>query len=137
MASAPTPTDMGNWIQQDVDETSAALAIRLAAGWIIGATSFADMPGVVTDDVWSAWLELATIAYDNPTSMTSNQAGEEISMWAGGSQERRAAILVSLSEKYPRLTAQPLGSFEAPDDYWPDDARVTRFGRLRGWVPWH
>jgi hypothetical protein len=135
---AVTATDLATWLRlgDAIEADTAALALSVAAGWIAGRSSLSPMPDVVPLDIWAAWLELAGIAYDNPTSMTSNQAGEEITMWAGGSQDRRAAILAALESAYPRTTSGPLGAFPMSnaDGPWPDPSSdVNTFGRLSPW----
>jgi hypothetical protein len=134
---AVTTNDIDTWLQLGgtVEENTAIMAIAVTAGWIVGATAFDAMPTAVPDDVWSAWIELAGIAYDNPTMMTSNQVGEEITMWAGGSQARVAAILRTLSQNYPKTANLPVGSFppgfaEGPD---PDPSWVVNTRGHLGW----
>jgi hypothetical protein len=133
------PADIDNWLGLGggIVTDQAAAAVVMSFGWIVGRTSFTQIPTAnVPLDVWAAWLELASIGYDNPTMLTSNQAGEQITMWAGGAGSRIAQILATLEQNYPRSSQQPVGSFPSAfaGGPWPDGSDIvnmpfTPFGR--------
>jgi hypothetical protein len=118
----------------------AQTAVNLAAGWIIGRTSFTALDeDPIPADVWSAWLELATIWYQNPTALLSSQSGDVSLTWGRTEPGQRiAAILTTLASQYPRVLDSAQGAFPDPtlEVFWPDDARVT-VRRPCGYVgPW-
>ena len=77
---------------EPVDAESTALAENVALGWLSEATGITDWsPETLTQDLTvKAWvLELAGIAYENPTSMENDTAGDVSSQW----RDRRSQIL--------------------------------------------
>jgi len=137
-----TGNDIAAFMQIDVIDEQAQKAIQLAAGWIIGRTSFTAIPDAVPQDVWADWLELSVLSYDNPTMMISNQAGMASSTWGSAPAQRVEQILTNLSRRYPFAEAAPLGNFPPAlagtfdGGYWPDDARATLPGSCFHPFPW-
>jgi len=71
-------------------------------------------PDPVPDDIWAWAIELAGIAYRNPTGWSS----ESIDDYARGSDaERRTAILTEARTAYGG-SGSPRYSFPAPDWHW-------------------
>lgn len=134
-----TQANVEDLLGVDLDDAQAAVVLQLTAGWIIGATSFDSLSGVLTQDVWAAWLELACLAADNPTSLASNQAGEEVMTWAAGPASRMTAILAGLTKRYPPATpaaSGPQGAFPRDLSDWPDSASIVDWPIRRHWAGW-
>lgn len=113
-----------------VSQDSTDLAEEVALGWLSEATGiddWSDPYGPARAAAVRSWvLELAAIAYENPTSMTQDSSGEVQSSWA----DRRKQILeaaerwaLSRGLKNPGTAlALSRGSFP-PAQPWPDPGR--------------
>ena len=131
MATFITPQRLTTFLRypasDPVTQDSADLAEEVALGWLSGVTQVEDWQSHTEDPVVKAWvLELAGIAYENPTSMTQDQAGEVQSAWQ---RDRRSQILDAAAAWAARKglladTTATLsrGSFP-PAQPWPDQAR--------------
>lgn len=115
MAALVTPAELRTWLERsDLSEDRAALAVRVAEGWLRGATGLTVWPDPVPEELWSACLELAGMAVDNPTSRSQSGTGDESDAWI---VTRRADILASVAAVL-RAGGGPLGSFP-PAQAWP------------------
>lgn len=117
MAPLVTPGEVREWLGRDavaVPDGRAVLAVRVAEGWLRGATGLAEWPDPVPEPLWSACLELAGMAVDNPTSMSQRGTGDESDGWI---VTRRAEILAGVAASL-RTGGGPLGSFPPPQA-WP------------------
>ncbi len=111
--TAPVPPlltvdDLGEFMRRQLKPTSAERAIRVAAGWLRDATKLTAWPDPVPDDLWAWALELAAIAYDNPTGRATQTDRDNAVGWMLG---RRAEILAAASRRYATSASQPLYSF--------------------------
>lgn len=113
-------------VTDPVSKESAELAKQVALGWLSAATDVDDWEPYAQDNRVATWvLELAGIAYENPTSMTADGAGEVSSAWQ---RDRRAQILERAQQWATRMnlraTTAPTsrGAFP-PAAAWPDPAR--------------
>lgn len=128
----PTSPKLRTWLRYSPSEVfleeTAELAIQIATGWlsgVVGPISDSDQAVPESGPVYAWLLELAGIAYENPTSMTQDDAGETKSAWA----DRRAQILqqahawavatgTAPESQAPRAPA-PTGRFPKPRP-WPE-----------------
>ena len=111
------PAQVRTWLGLDeapFDTARAELAIRVAGGWLRGATGPAAWPDPPSEQLWSGYLELAGLAYDNPTSMAQRNTGAELD---GYMVTRRAEILASVAASLS-AGGTPVGSFPLPQA-WP------------------
>lgn len=115
-----SPDELAAWLQYEVEPTSAAQVERVVAGWLSEATGLDAFPDPLPPVLYAWAVELAGIAYENPTSMTDDQAGETRSAWA----DRKRQILLSATawgQRTSGTSAAPLprGRFPAAQP-WPD-----------------
>jgi hypothetical protein len=126
MADLFDPQDLASYLQQDLDTSTLERCRRVASGWLQAATGLLAWPSPVPDDLWTWAVELAAIAYDNPTGLQTDQVGGKMSTWT---VTRRQEILSAAAKRYgpaPRLggVGTPIGEF--PDPLWyPDPAALT------------
>lgn len=74
--------------EERIGEDAAALALMVATGWLRDAAG--TWPTEPVPDQIKSWLfELSGIAYENPTSMNEDNAGDVGSAW----MDRRSQIL--------------------------------------------
>jgi hypothetical protein len=107
-------TDLASYMQQDLDTETATRARRIASGWLRSATGLSDWPSPVPDDLWTWALELAEMAYGNPSGM----AVETVDDYSGTrDRSRRAGILDAARRKYS-AGGVPVYSFPDPDWHW-------------------
>lgn len=119
-----TPPQLSAWLQYPVETAAAEIVERVVAGWLLEATGLASLPSP-PPELFSWALELGGIAYENPTSMSTDQAADVTQSWG----DRRSQILRSaakwaqrvLPEQAPSSTVGPRGSFPAARS-WPDPA---------------
>jgi len=115
VADLVEPETLKTWLGLDeVDVDRAQLAVRVAAGWVRRVTGPAPWPTDLPEDLFSALLELAGLAYDNPTSMSQRGTGEISDGWV---ITRRAEILDGVRASWSTQAA-PTGSFP-PAPMWP------------------
>jgi len=111
-------TDLPSYLQvPSVDTETATRVRRVAGGWLMGATGVAPTawPNPIPDDVWAWSLELAAIAFRNPTANASESLDDYSVSY--GDRLRRAEILKAAAVVYAS-TAAPLYSFPDPDWHW-------------------
>lgn len=113
------PTDLRDFLRYDEDdvfvEKTATLAIKVATGWL--TVEVGTIPPTVDDSspLYAWCLELAGIAYENPTSMSTDQAGETSSAWA----DRRLQILTTARRWAAEQGSGPVSSVPAPRGTFP------------------
>lgn len=108
--------DLPSWLQVPAVDTETATRVRRAAsGWLLGATRVTTWPSPVPDDVWAWALELAAIAFRNPTSNASESLDDYSVSY--GDRARRAEILAAAKAAYGSA-GQPQYSFPDPDWHW-------------------
>lgn len=117
------PGQLASYLQHSTRPDSEELAIRIAEGWLASVTTQLPVwPQPPPEDLWSWALELAALAYSNPTSMTSRTTDEDTRTW---SAERRIEILAAAADRYgdgrgsASTTGGPQGDFPIALD-WPD-----------------
>ncbi len=107
--------DLELFLQRNVKLDTAEVAIRVAEGWLRSATRIAgDWPYPVPEDLFSWCIELAALAYDNPTGLSDLTVGPVARTWA---VTRRAEILTAAAGRYGSSAAGPSGSFPPPTPY--------------------
>lgn len=120
--------ELAVFLQHAVKADAEALAIRVAEGWLRSVTSFtAWPPSPVPEDLWAWCLELAALAYGNPTSLVTRSTDEETRNWA---LDRRREILDAARDQYggsgAGAAAAPLGADSFPIVLdWPDPIVIT------------
>ena len=108
--------DLSQWLQITVTDSTAAVAIRVAEGWlrsVVRSLPEWPPPEPVPEDLWSWTLELAAIAYTNPQGQRSRTVGNDATEWG---LDRRAEILAAAANRYG--IASPVGSFPPPGPSW-------------------
>jgi hypothetical protein len=107
--------DLPSWLQVPTVDTETATRVRkYASGWLMAATGVSPWPDPIPDDLWAWAIELAGIAYRNPTANTSETTGAySVSSDSG----RKAEILAAAKARYGGATT-PLYSFPEPDWEW-------------------
>lgn len=127
MAEIVTPAELAAHLDRGIlPPTKAASACRVASGWLYGVIRPTVWPPVpIPDDLWGWALELAAMAYDNPTGADSASLGDLTLNWGAAARERREQILAQATAAYggTNTSAGPQGSFPDPEDY-PDPAYV-------------
>jgi hypothetical protein len=107
--------DLPSWLQvPEVDTETATRVRRYANGWLMSATRLTEWPDPIPDALWAWAIELAGIAYHNPTGISREQIDDYLVQYSG---ERRAEILAAATAMYAGATA-PRGSFPVPDWSW-------------------
>lgn len=108
--------DLPSFLQVPAVDTETATRVRrVASGWLLGATRIATWSAPVPDDVWAWALELAAIAFRNPTSNNSESLDDYSLSY--GDRARRAEILKAAAAAYAGTSA-PQYSFPDPDWHW-------------------
>jgi len=116
MADLFALTDLPSWLQvPSVDTETATRVRRYASGWLQNATQITPWPpDPVPDDIWAWAIELAGIAFRNPTGVAS----ESIDDYSRGDDAaRRADILKAAAASYGG-SGSPKYSFPAWDWHW-------------------
>lgn len=112
--------DLPSWLQvPSVDTETAERVRRAASGWLQDATGLTAWPDPVPDRLWVWGIELAGIAFRNPTS-SSSESQDDFSV-SHGDMARRKEILAAARAAYSVGQTAPLYSFPDWDWYW----RVT------------
>jgi hypothetical protein len=107
--------DLPSWLQIPQVDTETAIRVRrYANGWLMSATGLSSWPAVIPDDLWAWAIELAGIAYRNPTGLTSETV-DGYSM--GADSARKAEILAAAKARYSGA-GSPQYSFPAWDWTW-------------------
>lgn len=99
---------------------AATVARRRASGWLMYPTGLSVWPDPVPDDLWGWAIELAAIAYRNPTGVSNESVDDH---QVGFDRHRRAEILEAAGRSYGSGT--PQYSFPEWDWHWvavPDPA---------------
>lgn len=108
--------DLPSWLQVPGVDTETATRVRRAAnGWLQDATGLTDWPSPVPDRLWAWALELAAIAYNNPTSLAS-EAIDDYQMTVADRLRRRE--ILDLARQAYSTAGKPMGSFPEPDWHW-------------------
>lgn len=109
---------------QAISEQDAAQVEQVAIGWLSDPTGVEEWTDPVPPVIKTWVLELAGIAYENPTSMENDQSLDNSSQW----RDRRSQILAAAARWATRTgrgsttAALPTGGFPAVEP-WPDPAR--------------
>lgn len=108
--------DLPSWLQvPSVDTETATRVRRYASGWLQNATRVTPWPpDPVPDDIWAWAIELAGIAFRNPTGATSMSIDDFTIAHDGA---RRLEILRAAASAYGS-NAAPQYSFPEPDWSW-------------------
>lgn len=101
----------------EIDTETAIRVRRMASGWLMHATGLSDWPSPVPDPLWTWAVELAAIAYYNPSGLSSESLDDHNVSY---SAERRQEVLAAAaSSSYATSTrTQPQWSFPEPDWSW-------------------
>jgi hypothetical protein len=114
--------DLPSWLQVPAVDTETATRVRrYANGWLMSATGLSSWPDPIPDDLWAWAIELAGIAYRNPTALNSETVTDYTY-----SQDRAAkeAILAAAKTKYSAASS-PQYSFPAWDWTWTTSTAVS------------
>jgi hypothetical protein len=107
--------DLPSWLQvPEVDTETATRVRRYASGWLQSATRLAVWPDPIPDDLWAWAIELAGIAFRNPTGLASETTDDYT---AQSDRARRAEILAAARSRYGGASA-PASSFPEADWHW-------------------
>jgi hypothetical protein len=108
--------DLPSWMQGPAVDTESTTRVRRAVnGWLQDATGLTTWPSPVPDRLWAWALELAAMAYNNPSSVNSEQIDDyQVSY---GDRARRAEILAAARAAY-NTAGKPQGSFPDADWHW-------------------
>ena len=121
-----TADELSNWLGYPVQSDTAATVEKVVSGWLLDALDRDSLPiADMGSRLWSWAIELAGIAYENPTSMSSDSTADQATSW---SPARKDAILAAVARWGRRLTnpdgidgasPMPRGSFP-PAQHWPE-----------------
>jgi hypothetical protein len=109
-------TDLATSLQVDLDAASADEARRKAQAWLASATSLTAWPTPIPEDLRAWAIELAALAYDNPSMLESETLdGGATVRWA---LNRRTEILDNARARYGSgaIAGRPEGNFPAALD---------------------
>lgn len=107
--------DLPSWLQVPAVDTETATRVRRwASGWLATATGITTWPDPVPDQLWAWGIELAGIAFRNP-SANSSESIDEYSVSYGDSA-RRKEILDAARQAFG--AGIPQYSFPAVDWHW-------------------
>lgn len=111
-------SDLAAFLQQDVDNATTDVMLRVASGWLMSVTSpgtwTPDWPNPVPDNLFGWALELAGIAYRNPDG-TATESIDDYSRSAD--RARRAEILKQAASVFGGSSG-PQYSFPDVDWHW-------------------
>jgi hypothetical protein len=107
--------DLPSWLQvPEVDTETATRVRRYASGWLQHATGLTSWPNPVPDPLWAWAIELAAIAFRNPTSTWSETIDDYT---VQSDRYRRKEILAAARTTY-NTSAGPQYAFPEPDWHW-------------------
>jgi hypothetical protein len=107
--------DLPSWLQvPEVDEQTAIRVRRYASGWLMAATGLTSWPDPVPDNLWAWGIELAGIAFRNPTALTSDSIDDYSRSFDSA---RRAEILAEAKAVFGGARS-PQYEFPAWDWSW-------------------
>jgi len=109
-----TLPELASYMQRELDAESATNARRVASGWLGSATGLSEWTEPVPDDLWTWALELAEMAYGNPSGYASETIDDHAITF---NRARRADILEAARKKYS-TGSTPVYSFPEPDWSW-------------------
>jgi hypothetical protein len=107
-------TELASYMQRDLDTETATNARRIASGWLRSATGLSDWPTPIPDELWTWALELAEMAYGNP----SGYAGEVIDDHAVTFNRARRGDILEMARRKYSTGSTPVYSFPEPDWHW-------------------
>lgn len=108
--------DLPSWLQvPQVDTETATRVRRHASGWLAWATGLTVWPSPVPDQLWAWAIELAAIAFRNPTANSSQSVDDSSASF--GDRMRRKEILDAARLAYAGAST-PSYSFPDPDWHW-------------------
>ena len=110
-----TRDEFASYLHVTVDNSTTDVVERVAWGWLMAATQLTARPTPVPDDMFGWALELAAIAYNNPTS-ASSESQDDYSI-SHGDSVRRKEILAAARAVYG-AAGGPLYSFPDWDWHW-------------------
>lgn len=106
--------DFASYLQvPEVDNETVTRVRRIASGWLMSATGATSWPVTIPDDLWSWAIELAAIAYYNPSGLSSESLDDHNVQY---SAERRKEILTAARTSYNSGSTSPQYNF--PDWDW-------------------
>lgn len=109
-------SDLPSWLQiPNVDIETATRVRRYANGWLMSATGLSSWPDPIPDDLWAWAIELAGIAYRNPTALSSETVGDYT---YSADRAAKEAILAEAKAKYNTSSGSPQYNFPAWDWQW-------------------
>lgn len=122
--------DLEDFLGERVATETAETAERVVWGWLRPVLGLQSRPEEISDEIFSAGVELGAIAVSNPAGLTYEyDEGDER---RGYRAERRKEILDELRTNDTGGTRRPRGSFP-PAPGWPDPARVVPPTMLGRW----
>lgn len=109
---------------------TATSAERVVWGWLKPVLGLTSRPEEISDEVFSAAVELGAIAVTNPAGLSYEYDDDDDRR--GFQAGRRKEILDQFREVTTAAKRGPRGSFP-PASAWPDPAQVTPPSLLRRW----
>lgn len=127
-----TAGELTDFLHYTVSAEKAAIAERVASGWLKGATEVTEWPEPTPDALFSWAIELGAIAHENPGGLAAQTSGDTTDQWA---LARRSEILAAAAQAYgPKVSAAGPGGSFPPAQGWPDPA-VSRYGTTSYYGP--
>jgi hypothetical protein len=110
-------TDLPSWLQVPAVDTETAIRVRrFANGWLMNATGLTTWPNPIPDNLWAWAIELAGIAFRNPSAAASEGLDDYSVSY---DRARRKEILDAAQIAYQGTSGGiPLYSFPAVDWHW-------------------
>lgn len=113
--------DLSQFLQYQVSKEAAAIAERVAAGWLKSATGVEQWPEQLPVEVFSWAIELGAIAHENPGGLSSKTVNNRTSQWALGKRSEILAAAAAYTRGGVANLGGPQGRFPPPTP-WPDPA---------------
>lgn len=115
MADLFTVEDLASYLQIPTIDTETAIRMRrIATGWLMSATGQTSFT-TVGDDLWAWAIELAAIAYYNPSGLSSESLDDHNVSY---SAERRREILAAASSSTYTAGTRTQPQYSFPDWDW-------------------